>query len=385
MVTGTPNGDLMTIHARLPILLIAIALGAAEPSPAAPPAGQATAQGVTALAEAQRLQAARDPRAAIPLYTQVIERDPADIIVSAPALSGLIACHQMLVGDAQQAEAYRTTVGRWLEQVPPLDGKTVPAPKALREELLWAPVRKMTWRVDQISSGTTTDTNENTTVTRTYKHVTLTADVSASRLSSRAPTASEQADATMRILAGGRWIEAPRAYVHTWKGDLSFIVEWEDVPGVKRLDCIKGFVRLRQPLEVQDKEFPLVKGTELSFVDGKATLSDVERDGDRLELMVEWKRKMADDGKTILGTMVGESDPNEAVSILLMTADGKQLAPVGQGSGGGGSGGRMRYHRNLTFKCDDKVVGVVRTVTAWSYRDVPVLVENIDLTQQAQP
>lgn len=371
----------MTIHARLPILLIAIALGAAEPSPPTPPAGQETSQAVTALAEAQRLQAARDPRAAIPLYTHVIERDPTDINVSAPALSGLIACHQMLVGDAQQAESYSATVGRWLDKLPPLDGKTVPAPMALREELLWAPVRSLRWRVGGISTGSRTETNETTTIRKTIRGISLSAEAASKpshgailrRLTCCVP------DSKLVVSVGAQRIDTPVTSLGR-SGDFILHLDWEDQPGVKRLDRIEGVIRLQQPLEVKDKEFALVKGTELDFVDGKATLSDVERDGDKLEVVVEWKRK-----KPRFGLSGVSSDPNQAVTILLRTAAGEMLTPVGQGTGGGGGDGIMRYHRNLRFRCDDKVVGVVRTVTAWSTRDVPILVEDIDLTKQAQP
>ena len=78
-------------------------------------------------------------------------------------------------------------------------------------------------------------------------------------------------------------------------------------------------------------------------------------------------------------------DPNKAVTILLKTASGELLTPVSQGEGSSGSDGRTRSHRNLIFKCgnsEEQLVGVVRTVTVWSQRDIPVLVERVDLTKQ---
>jgi hypothetical protein len=89
------------------------------------------------LAEAQRLHAARDPRAAIPIYRSLVSDAPAVIAVSAPAMCGLIACHQMLVGDAAMDADYRTWIGRYLAKPPPLDGVSVPEPEDVREELLW--------------------------------------------------------------------------------------------------------------------------------------------------------------------------------------------------------------------------------------------------------
>lgn len=366
----------MTVH-PIPItlsLLLVAALGAAESAPA--DLGRASPS--TILAEAQRLQAARDPRVAIKLYTQVIERDPADIAVSAPALSGLIACHQMLAGDAALAESYRTTVGRWLDHPPALDGKSTPAPAELREDLLWAQLRSPTWRVQGISSGSRTETNGDTTVSKTTKGITLTV---MGQAGGAAKPKSSVPGSTLMVSVGGRRIDVPVSCYgsNTGPDAVSINLEWEDQPGVQHLDRIEGVIRLQQPLEVKDKEFPLVKGTELEFVDGKATLSDVDRDGDNLDVRVEWKRKVKP------GQDVTMPDPNEAVTILLKTASGELLTPVSQGMGSSGSDGRMRLHRNLTFTCDsslEKLVGVVRTVATWSHRDIPVLVEHVDLTRR---
>ncbi|MBN1674837.1 MAG: hypothetical protein JXR37_27585 [Kiritimatiellae bacterium] len=82
---------------------------------------------------------ARNPRAAVASYEELIMNHRAQLPVTAPALMNLVACYQLLKEDPEAAARYAAVAARFLSEPPPLDGVATPNIEQVKEDLLWKP------------------------------------------------------------------------------------------------------------------------------------------------------------------------------------------------------------------------------------------------------
>ena len=87
--------------------------------------------------QGQEKQRQRDPQAAIAAYQEVIEKYRDEIEFSAPALVNLVACFQLLKGDASAGEDYARLSAKYLSKPPPLDGASVLGLEQAKDDILW--------------------------------------------------------------------------------------------------------------------------------------------------------------------------------------------------------------------------------------------------------
>jgi hypothetical protein len=88
-------------------------------------------------AQGQEKQRRRDPRTAIIAYEEIIEKHRDEIEYSAPALVNLVACFQLLKGDASAEARYASLASKYLSKPPPLDGASVLDLEQAKDDMLW--------------------------------------------------------------------------------------------------------------------------------------------------------------------------------------------------------------------------------------------------------
>ena len=351
------------------------------------------------LEEGRRKQAARDPRGAMVHFQRAVEQRPMDIVVSAPALSGLIGCYQMLMGDAALAATYPTTVGRWLTKLPPLDGSTVPAPESLQEELLWAPLLRpeqpLSWQVqvhEQVGTVVRRRRKNEAAAPALFPggmigvpeqvggtNIIATAHVPGMQrritADDREPMVEDTDDelpVQAELVIGQQRLPITGASISAWSGYLNINLDAGVLPpDIARIDRLEGVVRLRQPLAIDERVVALEKGVAWEVHGVQALVTSVDLDDEELALSVRLHDRATKDGQRSEVT-AGDGD----TTILIRNLDGTFAENHGSSTSTNGKVKRMilRYAH-----VQPQAQIVVRTVTAWSRRELPLRIENIEL------
>ncbi|MEK7414384.1 MAG: hypothetical protein AAB263_13810, partial [Planctomycetota bacterium] len=94
----------------------------------------------SALAKANELQLQRKPKEAASIFAKIIEERTTELELSLPALTGYVACCQLLKDDATVSKDYAALAKKFGVTLPPLDGVAALDVQRASEDLLWGQI-----------------------------------------------------------------------------------------------------------------------------------------------------------------------------------------------------------------------------------------------------
>jgi hypothetical protein len=349
----------------------------------------AAASSADHLAAGERLRNERKPKEALVEFRSAIDADRFNVMVSAPALVGWVACSQMLHGDQASEAEYAAQAPRYLSKPPALNGKSVLALDAAAEDLLWKswddkPL--ITFSVKDCSRESAIEKGKRKQSLRLSLEMKCPPAMTLQYSDSFEPMTLSMAPGSSRLTAmdtEGKAYPTSQFYFHSFGGHESIWATFDGLGGsVTTLASVEGSISLKQPKSWQTKEVPLRQGETFACDKKIFVLDNVTRSASACSVSFAMSGAEADNGvgaghgaaSAAASSGSGGADGGRS-NVWLQDDAGNTYFP--NGSSTSSTNGRKECQLSFANAAATKLV--CRNIIEMSTREVPIELTDVKL------